>query len=170
MTQTSIRVVAAVIQDDGKYLITQRRENASLPLLWEFPGGRVEPGETDAAALQREYDSLQPVFDAAQVGFLLVNDRNQVVRVNEMLANIVGRNAADMLGHQPGDGLCCLNAVLSPAGCGSGEACSETSSWPPSNERSRQKKDRRGRFPVLQTPGRSVRSNAAKRSVKSQLG
>jgi 8-oxo-dGTP diphosphatase len=55
MAPTSIRVVAAVIQQDGKYLITQRRENASLPLLWEFPGGRVEPGETDAQALQREF-------------------------------------------------------------------------------------------------------------------
>jgi 8-oxo-dGTP diphosphatase len=55
MTQRSIRVVAAVIQQDGKYLITQRRERASLPLLWEFPGGRVEPGETDAEALQREF-------------------------------------------------------------------------------------------------------------------
>jgi len=55
MTSRSIRVVAAVIQRDGKYLITQRRENASLPLLWEFPGGRVEPGETDAQALQREF-------------------------------------------------------------------------------------------------------------------
>jgi len=55
MTPTSIRVVAAIIQQDGKYLITQRRENASLPLLWEFPGGRVEPGETDAEALQREF-------------------------------------------------------------------------------------------------------------------
>jgi 8-oxo-dGTP diphosphatase len=55
MTPRSIRVVAAVIQQDGKYLITQRRENASLPLLWEFPGGRVEPGETDLQALQREF-------------------------------------------------------------------------------------------------------------------
>jgi 8-oxo-dGTP diphosphatase len=55
MTPRSIRVVAAVIQKDGKYLITQRRENASLPLLWEFPGGRVEPGESDAEALQREF-------------------------------------------------------------------------------------------------------------------
>lgn len=55
MSQTTIRVVAAVIQQDGKYLITQRRESASLPLLWEFPGGRVEPGETDAQALEREF-------------------------------------------------------------------------------------------------------------------
>lgn len=49
-----IRVVAAVIEERGRYLITQRRPVAVLPLLWEFPGGRVEPGETDAAALARE--------------------------------------------------------------------------------------------------------------------
>jgi 8-oxo-dGTP pyrophosphatase MutT (NUDIX family) len=42
-----IRVVGAMIELDGRYLITQRPPRASLPLLWEFPGGRVEPGETD---------------------------------------------------------------------------------------------------------------------------
>jgi 8-oxo-dGTP diphosphatase len=55
MTQKSIRVVAAVVQQSDKYLITQRRENAAMPLLWEFPGGRVEAGEDDAAALTREF-------------------------------------------------------------------------------------------------------------------
>ena len=50
----TIRVVAAVIEREGSYLITQRRPAAVLPLLWEFPGGRVEEGETDAAALKRE--------------------------------------------------------------------------------------------------------------------
>lgn len=49
-----IRVVAAVIERGGRYLITQRRSAAVLPLLWEFPGGRVEDKETDALALQRE--------------------------------------------------------------------------------------------------------------------
>ena len=49
-----IRVVAAMIERDGKYLITQRRPTATLPLLWEFPGGRVEEGESDEAALARE--------------------------------------------------------------------------------------------------------------------
>jgi 8-oxo-dGTP diphosphatase len=50
----TIRVVAAVLERDGKYLITQRRPTAVLPLMWEFPGGRVEAGETDAQALKRE--------------------------------------------------------------------------------------------------------------------
>lgn len=50
----TIRVVAAVLERDGNYLITQRRPTAVLPLLWEFPGGKVEPGETDAQALKRE--------------------------------------------------------------------------------------------------------------------
>jgi 8-oxo-dGTP diphosphatase len=50
----TIRVVAAVCERDGLYLITQRRAAAVLPLMWEFPGGRVEPGETDQQALKRE--------------------------------------------------------------------------------------------------------------------
>jgi 8-oxo-dGTP diphosphatase len=50
----TIRVVAALVERDGRYLITQRRETAVLPLLWDFPGGRVEDGETDEAALARE--------------------------------------------------------------------------------------------------------------------
>ena len=50
----TIRVVAAVIEHGGRYLITQRRATAVLPLLWEFPGGRVEDGESDATALRRE--------------------------------------------------------------------------------------------------------------------
>ncbi len=54
MRNKEIRVVAAVIERDGKYLITQRRSGAMLPLLWEFPGGRVEEAETDEQALRRE--------------------------------------------------------------------------------------------------------------------
>ena len=49
-----VRVVAALIEQNGKFLITQRRPEATLPLLWEFPGGRVEMGETDQSALMRE--------------------------------------------------------------------------------------------------------------------
>ncbi|HEX2685083.1 MAG TPA: (deoxy)nucleoside triphosphate pyrophosphohydrolase [Kofleriaceae bacterium] len=54
MPKEVIRVVAAVIEHDGRYLITQRNANAVLPLLWEFPGGRIEPGENETHALLRE--------------------------------------------------------------------------------------------------------------------
>ena len=55
MSRRHIRVVGALLErEPGRYLITQRPPAASLPLLWEFPGGRVEEGETDAGALQRE--------------------------------------------------------------------------------------------------------------------
>ncbi|MFK7929466.1 MAG: (deoxy)nucleoside triphosphate pyrophosphohydrolase, partial [Myxococcota bacterium] len=48
-----VRVVSAEISEDGRYLITQRMPTAVLPLLWEFPGGRVRDGESDAQALSR---------------------------------------------------------------------------------------------------------------------
>jgi len=50
----TIRVVAALIENQGRYLVTQRRSGAVLPNMWEFPGGRVEDGEGDVEALRRE--------------------------------------------------------------------------------------------------------------------
>ncbi|ULG73696.1 (deoxy)nucleoside triphosphate pyrophosphohydrolase [Macrococcus brunensis] len=49
-----IKVVGAVIIKDHKILCAQRSETMSLPLLWEFPGGKIEEGETPEAALVRE--------------------------------------------------------------------------------------------------------------------
>ena len=54
MPKQVVRVVAGVVERDGRYLITQRRETAVLPLQWEFPGGKVEQSERDEEALQRE--------------------------------------------------------------------------------------------------------------------
>jgi 8-oxo-dGTP diphosphatase len=55
MSRRLIRVVGAMLeQKPGTYLITQRAKSASLPLLWEFPGGRVHEGEDDRTALARE--------------------------------------------------------------------------------------------------------------------
>ncbi len=47
-------VVAAVIERDGRVLICQRRPGGRHPLKWEFPGGKVEPGEDSRDALVRE--------------------------------------------------------------------------------------------------------------------
>ncbi len=55
MTRRQIRVVGAMLErEPGRYLITQRSKTASLPLLWEFPGGRVHEGEGLTTALVRE--------------------------------------------------------------------------------------------------------------------
>lgn len=53
MSLPHIRIVAAEIEREGAFLITQRRPEAELPLLWEFPGGRVRDGESDGEALRR---------------------------------------------------------------------------------------------------------------------
>ena len=54
-TKKTIRVVAGLLQDEqGRVLITQRRPQAFMPLKWEFPGGKVEAGESDEQALRRE--------------------------------------------------------------------------------------------------------------------
>jgi 8-oxo-dGTP diphosphatase len=48
-------VVAALVRDDqGRILLTQRREDQPMPLYWELPGGKLEPGESPAEGLARE--------------------------------------------------------------------------------------------------------------------
>ena len=49
-----VEVVAAVMERHGRILIGQRKPRGRHALKWEFPGGKVEPGETPQAALARE--------------------------------------------------------------------------------------------------------------------
>jgi 8-oxo-dGTP diphosphatase len=50
------RVVAALIFQDGKILVCQRTRHQTMPLKWEFPGGKIEPGEQPRDALRRELE------------------------------------------------------------------------------------------------------------------
>ncbi len=47
-------VVAAVIEEDDRFLLTRRQPGVHLAGMWEFPGGKIDPAETHAAALERE--------------------------------------------------------------------------------------------------------------------
>ena len=49
-------VVAAVVERDGRFLVTSRLAGTHLSGLWEFPGGKCEPGESHEACLLRELD------------------------------------------------------------------------------------------------------------------
>ena len=54
MTRLLLVVAAALVDADGRVLVSQRPEGRSLAGLWEFPGGKVEAGERPEAALIRE--------------------------------------------------------------------------------------------------------------------
>ena len=56
MTPLLLVAAAALIDADGRVLICQRPEGKQLAGLWEFPGGKLEPGETPEACLIRELE------------------------------------------------------------------------------------------------------------------
>ncbi len=69
----TVKVTCAIIERDGKVLAAQRSETMSMPLKWEFPGGKLEDGEDPAVCLIREIreelgvevrilDSMSPVL------------------------------------------------------------------------------------------------------------
>jgi len=62
-----LEVVAAIMEREGRVLIGQRRPEQSHPLQWEFPGGKVEPGETPAQALERELEEETGIRGATGV-------------------------------------------------------------------------------------------------------
>jgi len=49
-----IRVTCAIILFGDRVFVVQRSENMKMPLKWEFPGGKIEPNETEEACIKRE--------------------------------------------------------------------------------------------------------------------
>jgi 8-oxo-dGTP diphosphatase len=76
-------VVAALIEADGKLLVCQRRRTDSFGLMWEFPGGKLEPGETPAEALARELQEELGVD--AQIGPEIFRTRHQYSELGEAI-------------------------------------------------------------------------------------
>lgn len=64
-----ITVVAAVVERDDRFLVTRRQRGVHLAGMWEFPGGKIDPGETHAEALTREL--FEELDTGAQVGDLV---------------------------------------------------------------------------------------------------
>ncbi len=69
------RVVAAVIRRGSRILIARRREGGERGGQWEFPGGKVEPGESEPEALRREI--REELGCEVEVGRLLVRHRHR---------------------------------------------------------------------------------------------
>jgi 8-oxo-dGTP diphosphatase len=65
-----IVVVAAIIEEGGAFLLTRRQKGVHLAGLWEFPGGKIDEGETHDAALAREIrEELDAAIDVGELVF-----------------------------------------------------------------------------------------------------
>lgn len=91
-----IIVVAAVIEAESRILVCQRRRDDRFPLLWEFPGGKVEPDETPQQALARELEEELGV--QAEIGRELYRTRH---RYRELADGIELIFFSAMLGAKP---------------------------------------------------------------------
>jgi 8-oxo-dGTP diphosphatase len=78
-----LTVVAALIEHEGEVLACQRRCGERFELKWEFPGGKVQPGETLEVALARELEEELGV--AAQIGAEVYRTQHQYAEMREPL-------------------------------------------------------------------------------------
>jgi 8-oxo-dGTP diphosphatase len=87
-----MRVVAAVIEDKGEFLACRRAANKSMAGKWEFPGGKVEPGETDKEALEREIkEELNVQISVGKLIAVSINDLGtEVIEMYSYLAELDG--------------------------------------------------------------------------------
>ncbi len=122
MSPRKVRVIAGIIIDGGRVLLTQRKGGVEYPRLWECPGGKVESVETDAQTLGRELSEELGVTCAVDASRSFatteVVQSEQVVTVVHYLATIIAHArpqplAADGIGWFDGDELRGLNVVPS---------------------------------------------------------
>ena len=74
-TKAVIEVGSAIIQRDGRYLVSQRPEGSHLGQVWEFPGGKIDHSETHAQALRREIrEELDVDVDVGELMYYTAHD------------------------------------------------------------------------------------------------
>ena len=100
MEKKVTEVVAALIWDGDRFLICQRPAHKARGLLWEFVGGKVEPGETKEQALIREcWEELAVTLSVGEV-FMEVDHEYPDLNVHLTLFNaVIGEGTPRMLEH-----------------------------------------------------------------------
>jgi len=76
-----LTVVAALIESNGKILVCQRRRGDTFALMWEFPGGKKRPAETEPQALEREL--LEELGVTSVIGSEILRVRHQYPQMRE---------------------------------------------------------------------------------------
>lgn len=87
--KASLSVVAAIIQRDGRFLIAQRPKGKHLALKWEFPGGKVEPGEALEKAMVREIEEeLGCSIELTQALPAYIHASDKILKMHPFLATL----------------------------------------------------------------------------------
>lgn len=98
----SINVVAGIVINDGEILIAQRAKNKNQGLLWEFPGGKMEKGESPETTLVREF--VEELNFEISVGKLFkqvdFDYDHAFVCLNIFFASSKNRNITNLTAHE----------------------------------------------------------------------
>ncbi len=95
-----VEVVAALIWDTDKFMICQRPANKARALLWEFVGGKVEPGETKEQALRRECQEELDITLSVGNEFMNVTHEYPDITVHLTLFNAtIGEGTPTLIEH-----------------------------------------------------------------------
>lgn len=93
-----LTVVAALIESQGKLLVCQRAKGAQFELLWEFPGGKVQPGETLESALAREL--AEELGISPEIGPEIYRTRHHYAEIEDAIEIVFFQTHANLCGLQ----------------------------------------------------------------------